>query len=696
MPRLYSLLGLLATLVLVRRMDIVNQFWLSDSDNGTSNTTGVDKGKQLRTRSSSLKGLTVKQLHQQPELDALKWFLSEEELTKSRHGVEREHLHVYSKGNKVETLPAGDVAFANIFRDIEGTKCANSNHGRTQDFVYIAGWGIHDIELIPGRNETRLLQVLERAVKRGVQIRIMIWDAISFSSKIHTFDKYVNNVLDPIAKKYGCRAQMIRDNRMGFGSTQHQKTISIKNDASVVSYVGGLDMMLDRWDTVNHDQAEFRKAQGIHESFSGWIDAHVRVQGSAALDILWNFVERWNDPQPLGSSQKLLSNITVLPLPQSSIRTNDKMEKQATLISNMVSKNLISLEANNAPLTKLWGEHEMGQLAIQTVRTYPCIHEWDAPFAPTGEVSLFASHVKAIRTAKNYIFIQDQYFIYVEELLQELLDALPNIQALVIMVEEVQLTSKVTGYEKYQYEMIHPLIEQFPNKVKVFTVQNDIFIHSKMLIIDDVYVSIGTGNWNRRSMTSDSEIAASIVGTQTKDGPDHFKIHEFAYWTRIEKFAEAASISTDKLDGLPFFDALAHLDQAALDPHRPLAFHSVNYKHYFALFGSLPRDLIDQDDRCAAPHAATSVRNCLNATWVSEQTDTIFDICACIRQEKDIETCHELQIHGNDSTTQYIEHYVDGNVVHVLFISIALLLLVLLCSIVLTRHQNRRQYILVN
>ncbi|KAK1935163.1 Phospholipase D alpha 1 [Phytophthora citrophthora] len=68
--------------------------------------------------------------------------------------------------------------------------------------------------------------------------------------------------------------------------------------------------------------------------------------------------------------------------------------------------------------------------------------------------------------------------------------------------------------------MVRPLLKAFPNKFNLCTTktERDIYVHSKLLIVDDVYLSMGSANWNRRSMTSDSEIAASIVDGDTVRG----------------------------------------------------------------------------------------------------------------------------------------------------------------------------------
>ncbi|EQC24759.1 hypothetical protein SDRG_17348, partial [Saprolegnia diclina VS20] len=94
------------------------------------------------------------------------------------------------------------------------------------------------------------------------------------------------------------------------------------------------------------------------------------------------------------------------------------------------------------------------------LRTYSCKYKGYKSFAPKGETSILAGRIKAIRNAKNYIYIEDQYFIHVPELLDELLKVLPRIQRLVIFTVTPGKVELASGYQKYQYDMMAPLLEK--------------------------------------------------------------------------------------------------------------------------------------------------------------------------------------------------------------------------------------------
>ena len=95
--------------------------------------------------------------------------------------------------------------------------------------------------------------------------------------------------------------------------SHHQKSIIFDSEnlpsgarRTVMAFVGGLDIHEGRWDTPSHELfttlnkehrkdfynqvADVRREAGPREP---WHDVHSKIEGRAALDVLENFVERW-------------------------------------------------------------------------------------------------------------------------------------------------------------------------------------------------------------------------------------------------------------------------------------------------------------------------------------------------------------------------------------------------------------------
>jgi phosphatidylserine/phosphatidylglycerophosphate/cardiolipin synthase-like enzyme len=59
------------------------------------------------------------------------------------------------------------------------------------------------------------------------------------------------------------------------------------------------------------------------------------------------------------------------------------------------------------------------------------------------------------------------------------------------------------------------------DRVAVFDVENQaadpIYVHSKVCIVDDVWMAVGSDNLNRRSWTNDSELSCAVIDTRLDD-----------------------------------------------------------------------------------------------------------------------------------------------------------------------------------
>jgi phosphatidylserine/phosphatidylglycerophosphate/cardiolipin synthase-like enzyme len=59
------------------------------------------------------------------------------------------------------------------------------------------------------------------------------------------------------------------------------------------------------------------------------------------------------------------------------------------------------------------------------------------------------------------------------------------------------------------------LLEAAPDRVAIFDIENvagvPVYVHAKVSVIDDVWASVGSDNFNRRSWSHDSEIACAVL-----------------------------------------------------------------------------------------------------------------------------------------------------------------------------------------
>ncbi|TDH69252.1 hypothetical protein CCR75_003951 [Bremia lactucae] len=496
----------------------------------------------------------------QPFLEPSRWFLTEEEMSTSRDGYKREGIHLYTRGNRVKLY----VASAPYFNDVAD----NMMEVRRGDVVYLTGWGTCNVPFKPHEPDTKLCDLAKSAVMRGADWRMLVWSNITERDQNHEVRDLVNALPPP--ERSG-PARFVYDDRLPHAtSSHHQKSVIIRKGRDLVAYVGGVDLTNDRWDTIEHDQAEVRERTGIKALWNGWVDAHARLEGPAAKDVAQNFFDRWNmDKKP---SEDLMDDLLDF--------ENPEFSSLPPIHHADVSLNIPT----------------DGTHAVQLCRTFSPDYD-HYTFAPQGEQSIFHARIKAIRNAQNYIFIQDQYFILVPELLEAIMDMMPSIERLIVIVQRT-VEAGYTGYAKYLYDMVFPIQKAYPDKFKLYSTKESkqLYIHSKLVIVDDVYVSLGSANWNRRSMTSDSEIGINIVDTELVQSPDNITVNKLARNFRIQKFAEATKLRFDELDAMTFLEACDALEAAAHDDGTSLIeTYSVVDQPLFDYVPDSLRQIVDPD-----------------------------------------------------------------------------------------------------
>ncbi|OWY95274.1 PhosphoLipase D, partial [Phytophthora megakarya] len=502
---------------------------LFDDEEGSnaseSNNTNIDDNPNVPVR--------------QPLLDATDWFLTEQDITDSRGGVPRDDMAVFTTGNKVTPLTVPNEFYDATYDDFLATK--------EGDRVLLSAWEVSLVPLKPDIDPkgatTGVHAMVAGVVERGASFHILGWSNIlHYKINIEARDD-INKILP--SEKNGAEVIYIFDDRVRtMTSSHHQKSLvfavnssSDKNDQPIV-YIGGLDFTMDRWDTIYHNNSAIRDAAGITFERKGWIDAHVRIHGPAAKDVATNFLARWNSDY--------------LPCQRLSAELLD--------FENPPYKKLPPLDYASSKTTA-----KLGKQSVQIVRTFSCKYKHYKEFAPLGENSLFQASLKAIKNAKNYIYIEDQYFIFVPELLDALMEVMPKIKRLIVIVNVLELKYQVTGYGRYLYDMVSPILKAYPNKFNLYTIKEklNIYVHSKLMIIDDVYLSVGSSNWNRRGMTSDSEMNANIVDNDTIESPDGVTVNKAARHYRIRKFQEMTSRSYKELDAMTLNEAFDAFKDAA-------------------------------------------------------------------------------------------------------------------------------------
>jgi phosphatidylserine/phosphatidylglycerophosphate/cardiolipin synthase-like enzyme len=145
------------------------------------------------------------------------------------------------------------------------------------------------------------------------------------------------------------------------------------------------------------------------------------------------------------------------------------------------------------------------------------------PFAPNGERSIARAYAKAFARARSLIYIEDQY-LWSAEVASGIADALranPGLHVIVVLPPYPDADGAVTGPPSRlgQLRAVSVLRRAAPDRVGVFDLENaagtPIYVHAKVCIIDDTWMTCGSDNFNLRSWTTDSELTCAIVAGDT-------------------------------------------------------------------------------------------------------------------------------------------------------------------------------------
>ncbi len=426
--------------------------------------------------------------------EAADWFLTSEERGNQATTLDRGRAPglAWSMGNTVEPLIHGVTYFSRL------VECLSDL--RTGDQVLITDWrGDHD-ELL-GPDGPSLGDLLSDLAGRGVGVRGLLWRS---HPKLFGFNEEEERELVGIVNEAG--GELLLDERVRRGGSHHQKLVLLLHPdrpQEDVAFVGGIDLCHGRRDDERHEgdpQAE--RLDSVYGDRPPWHDSQAEVRGPAVADLAETFRERWDDPTPLEHRSSLLGRISAR------ARAN---------------------QARPDPLPPLGPTPPAaGRHTVQVLRTYPAKRP-GYPFAPDGERSIARIYGKALARARSLIYVEDQYF-WSEEiatLYEEALRRAPELRMIVVVPRHPDRDGTFSGPANRlgQLAMMSRLRDVGGDRVAVYDLENEegaaIYVHAKVVVIDDVLAMIGSDNMNRRSWTHDSELSIAVLDEERDEREPH-------------------------------------------------------------------------------------------------------------------------------------------------------------------------------
>src|SRR5204863_4033472 len=135
-----------------------------------------------------------------------------------------------------------------------------------------------------------------------------------------------------------------------------------------------------------------------------------------------------------------------------------------------------------------------------------------------------------------------QYLVS-EEIALALQRALNTARKLIILVPRSTDGYPPEAFNFHQAKFLRIASAGHPGKVHIYhpvqpSTGDPIYVHSKVMIIDDVYAVVGSPNINRRGMTHDTELAAGVVDADIVGG-----VCRFARDLRLNLWGEHLNLS---------------------------------------------------------------------------------------------------------------------------------------------------------
>ncbi|WP_088941961.1 phospholipase D family protein [Rhodococcus sp. 1168] len=458
------------------------------------------------------------------------WFLSAEE----RDNPDT-RIAAWTEGNSVTSLVHGKKYFARLAE-------ALSEAGR-DDLVFFTDWRGDPDQLLTDDGET-VDDALSGVAERGGVVKGMVW-----RSHIETlgFAGRKNRKLAERLEESG--GEVVLDQRVLMLGSHHQKFVVIRyvdKDREDVAFVGGIDLARARRDDADHfGDPVSRPFPPEYGETPAWHDMQVQLEGPAVRDVEDVFRERWEDPAAL-------SRLPWHALPD---------------ILRGVTREPSELPESPA------GPEPLGSCSVQLLRTYPRRRP-AYPFATKGERSAARAYAKALRRARQLVYVEDQYLwsVDVARVFAAALRRSPDLRLVIVVPKHLDDDSAITipsallGHSA----ALDVIRDAGGERVLVLDIENDrgipVYVHSKVCIIDDVWAAVGSDNFNRRSWTHDSELTAAIVDEDIdRRDPvdpggqgDHARV--FARSLRLELMREhldrAPGDDSDLLDPGSFFDVV--------------------------------------------------------------------------------------------------------------------------------------------
>ncbi len=314
--------------------------------------------------------------------------------------------------------------------------------------VHIAGWHVTaDFGLTRGDSAKRLRDLLAELAER-VEVRVLLWAGSPLP--LFTPDRRaVRAVREELVR--GSRVRCALDSRERPMHCHHEKLVIVDDE---VAFVGGIDITSlggDRFDTSEHPM----------RGRLGWHDASSRLRGPAVADVAGHFAMRWQ-------------------------------------------------ETTGERLPECTAPAPAGPTTLQVVRTVP---EKVYRSLDGGDFRILEAYTRALRSARRFIYLESQFLWspQIVEIIAAKLREPPSERFRVVVL----LPAKANNGQDDTRGQLAVLVRADDGagrflaatiSARTGALRGPLYVHAKVGIVDDAWLTLGSANLNEHSLFNDTEM----------------------------------------------------------------------------------------------------------------------------------------------------------------------------------------------
>lgn len=347
--------------------------------------------------------------------------------------------------NRLRILSHGAEYFPDLCRALETAR----------QRVTITGWCLTPFMPLlrdPARGD--IVDVLQR-VSQHAEVYVLLWSGAPaiFRPNLRDVEQ-----TQRILREHAPRVRCVLDRSAPFSHDQHQKAVTVDGR---VAYVGGMDLTTfggDRWDTTRHP-IRFGP---------NWHDVQMRLEGEVVQDVEANFCQRWNAV------------------------TGERLKPLKPIVDPG------------------W------DTPAQIVRTIPA---GMYPFSAGGIFGIRHALLAAIHDASHYIYLENQY-LWAPDIVDALLAAMDRRRDTPFRIVLVLPARAYAGkYDNDAHVKALRAADAGRGIFQAYSIYSSgpatgstgyrslpIYVHGKVTIVDDTWLSVGSANLNQRGLATDAEM----------------------------------------------------------------------------------------------------------------------------------------------------------------------------------------------